>query len=52
MATVVLKDQERIADLLTYMATIAKASQNIAGHLGWSMTGISGSKPQNLGAVN
>ena len=27
MATVALKDQKRIADLLTYMATIAKASQ-------------------------
>jgi len=27
MATVLLKDQESIADLLTYMATIAKASQ-------------------------
>ena len=44
MATVALKDQKRIADLLTYMATIAKLANNIAGRLGWSMTRISGSK--------
>jgi len=40
MATVALKDQKRIADLLTYMATIAKLAKNIAGCPGWSMTRI------------